>query len=161
MTSLVCLSVILAGYVETNPGRATAEQSVSLLHFNIRSIHNKLDYVKTNFLNFDTLCFTETHLDSNILTDKLLLSENYNYPYRKNRTNHGGGILIYVLNTLIHKRRADLEIYWDECIWIEVQVNNKRRLIGIFYSPNTSDRNFFDAFNLNLEAASEISKILL
>ena len=32
MASLVCLLVILAGDVETNPGPATAEQSVSLLH---------------------------------------------------------------------------------------------------------------------------------
>ena len=45
MASLVCLLVILAGDVETNPGPATAEQSVSLLHINIRSIRNKLDYV--------------------------------------------------------------------------------------------------------------------
>ena len=142
MASLVCILVILVGDVETNPGPATAEQSVSLLHFNIRSIRNKLDYVKTNFLDFDILCFTETHSDSNILTDELLFSESYNCPYRKDRTNHGGGILIYVLNTLIHKRTADLEIYWDECIWIEVQVNNKRHLVGIFYSPKTSDRIF-------------------
>lgn len=156
--TVVCLLVILAGDVETNPGPATAEQSVSLLHFNIRSIRHKLDYVKTNFLDFDILCFTETHLDSNILTDELLLSENYNCPYRKDRTNHGSGILIYVLNTLIHKRRTDLEIFWDECIWIEVQVNNERHLVGIFYSPKTSDRNFFNAFSLNLEAAFEISK---
>ena len=89
------------------------------------------------------------------------MSESYNCPSRKDRTNHGGRILIYVFNTLIHKRRADLEIYWDECIWIEVQVDNKRHLVGVFYSPKTSDRNFFNAFNLNLEAASEISKNLV
>ena len=56
------------------------------------------------------------------------------------RINQGGGILIYVLNTLIHKLWADLEIYWDECIWIEVEVNNERYLVGLFYSPKTSDK---------------------
>ena len=44
-----CLLAILAGDVETNPGPATAEQLVSFLHFNIRSIRSKLDYIKTNF----------------------------------------------------------------------------------------------------------------
>ena len=48
MASFVFLLVFLAGDVETNPGPATAEQSVSLLHINIRSIRNKLDYVKKN-----------------------------------------------------------------------------------------------------------------
>ena len=71
--------------------------------------------------------------------------------------NYVDGVLINVLNTLIHKRRTDLEIYWDKCIWIEVQVNNELHLVGICDSPKTFDRNFFNAFNLNLEAASEIS----
>lgn len=155
---MVALLVLLSGDVETNPGPPTAEHSVSLFHCNIRSIRNKLDFVKDNFLDFDILCFTETHLDGNVSTEDLLISDEFSIPYRKDRTNHGGGILIYLPISLFHKRRPDLEVYWNECIWLETKINNERSLVGVFYSPKTSDELFFNSLSLNLEAALEITK---
>lgn len=89
---VISLLITLAGDVESNPGPSNAEHSVSLLHHSSRSIRNKIEYIIDNFLDFDILCFTETHLDNNILTDNLILDIKYDKPYRKDRTNHGGGI---------------------------------------------------------------------
>ena len=46
---------------------------VSILHCNIRSLRNKLDYILDNFCDFDLICFTETHLDSTISSENLFL----------------------------------------------------------------------------------------
>ena len=60
-----------------NPGPDTINSSLSILHSNIRSIRNKLDYITENFLDFDILSFTESHLDANITTESLIMSSKY------------------------------------------------------------------------------------
>jgi len=52
--------LLLSGDIELNPG--PDYKALSVLHLNVRSIRNKLDYVASNLCNFDILCFTETHL---------------------------------------------------------------------------------------------------
>lgn len=152
------LLLILSGDVETNPGPVELKHSLSVLHTNIRSIRNKLNYIKDEFLDYDILCFTETHLDANISTDESLLIQNYDSPYRKDRTNHGGGLLVYINSNLVHERVNELEQFWDECIWFKIKQKSNMYLIGLFYSPKTSDRNFFERLNQNLEKAMELTK---
>ena len=60
---------------------------------------------------------------------------------------------------LVHSRITDLEAYCNESIWEKkIVVNSNIYLIGIFYSPETGDKDFFRNFNLNIEAAFNISK---
>ena len=49
-------------------------------------------------------------------------------PYRKDRPNHGGGVMLYLYFNLIHSRRADLEVFCEESVWVEVKVNLFLRL---------------------------------
>ena len=67
---LMYLLILLSGDIKTNPGPFIAQQNqsdcMSVLHLNIRSIRYKLDFIKDNFLDFDVLCFTETHLTNDI-----------------------------------------------------------------------------------------------
>ncbi|MCU7958324.1 MAG: endonuclease/exonuclease/phosphatase family protein, partial [gamma proteobacterium symbiont of Bathyaustriella thionipta] len=149
-----------SGDIETNPGPDNIHE-LSILHLNIRSIRNKLDFIRDSFSDFDILCFSETHLDANVSTDTLFLSNFYSTPYRKDRTNHGGGVLAYINSNLLHVRRPDLEIFCNESIWIEVKVKNESFLIGLFYSPTTADALFFNSLNLNIEKALELSKNLI
>lgn len=144
---IIHLLLILSGDVEVNPGPQIFKHSLSILHNNIRSLRNKIDYIKDNYLDFDILCFTETLLDDNILTNDIVLLETFASPYRKDRNCHGGGILIYPNNNLVHERMVELENFWDECIWIKVKQKSQVLLLGVFYSPKTSDRHFFDRLN--------------
>ena len=75
----------------------------------------------------------------------LSFSNSYSIPYRKDRTNHGGGILVYLNSSLLHTRRPDLMIFCNESIWVEVKAKNEMLLIGIFYSPTTADSQFLIA----------------
>ena len=95
-------------------------------------------------------------MDVSVSTESLLF-ENFDSPYRKDRTNHGGGVMLYISDDLLHTRRPELEIYCDESIWVEVKARKESFLLGIFYSPRASDVNFFDGLNRNIEKAQEIS----
>ena len=106
--------VWLSGDVELNPGPndTLREHCVSILHCNMRSIRNKLEYIIDNFCDFNCLCFTETHLDDsveNVNISNISLTTDFATPYRKDRTNHGGDVLVYDNNNILHKRRPDLE----------------------------------------------------
>ena len=61
---MLILLLLEAGDIETNTGPYIVNNSLSILHSNIRSICNKLDYITENFLDFDILYFTESHLDA-------------------------------------------------------------------------------------------------
>ena len=76
----------------------------------MRSIRKKLEYIADQYCDFECLRFTETHLDNNIENAEFFLTHDFAIPYRKDRTNHGGGILVYINNNLIHHRRQDLEV---------------------------------------------------
>ena len=75
-----------------DPGPNNINHSLSILHSNIRSIHKKFDYIAKNLSDLDILCFSESNLDANITTESLIMSSKYDFPYRKNRTNYGGGL---------------------------------------------------------------------
>ena len=68
---------------------------------------------------------------------------------------HGGGLLLYINCSLVHRRRPDLEIFCEESVWAEVKVKQDIYLIGLFYSPTTADSMFFNNFDTNIEKASE------
>ena len=160
MFYLITLNILLiiAGDVERNPGPERFNHTLSVIHENIRSIRNKFEYIKDTFMDYDILTFTETHFDGNVCIDDILI-ENYDKPYRKDRTCHGGGLLAYInSNNLAHERMDALEIFWNESIWFKIKQNSQLYLFGIFYSPKTSDKRFFERLNQNLEIALDITE---
>ena len=88
------------------------------------------------------------------------LSNAYSSPYRKDRTNHGGGILKLKF-TPCSKARP-----WDILRWIHPDRSQGKIWIisdwsFFFYSPTTSNSQFFNSLNINIEKASEYSKNLI
>ena len=156
---LLLLLLILHGDVEENPGPVSENNvnSISVLHCNVRSIRRKLEHIRDSYLDFDILCFTETHLDATVSDEFLRLSGDFDIHYRKDRTNHGGGILVYLSSNIVHRRMTELETFCAESIWIYISIKDNEYLIGTFYSPKTSDPDFFVAFNQNVEKALEIT----
>lgn len=91
--------LLLSGDIETNPG-PSAENSLDIMHINIRSIRNKIDSLLYLVQDFDVLCFTETHLDVNISNDSLNI-EGYKTSFRKDRNSYGGGVMIYISDSIV------------------------------------------------------------
>ena len=92
--------------------------------------------------NFNYISNNGSHLDANISTESLIMSSKYDIPYRKDRTNHGGGLLMYLSRELAHTPVTGLETFWNESLWVEIKVNRDIYLIGLFYSPLTADTRF-------------------
>ncbi|CAB4022001.1 Hypothetical predicted protein, partial [Paramuricea clavata] len=66
----------------------------------------------------------------------------------------GGGLLIYIPEHLIFKRRLDLEINGIECIWIEINFpNSKPILVSFIYRPPSSGAAYLDTFDSMISKA--------
>ena len=62
-------------------------------------------------------------------------------------------MIVYVRNTISSKRRPDLEVQGPEAIWVEIQVQSKKVLIGGFYRPPNSHANYFNVINESIDRA--------
>ena len=107
---------------------------LTILHLNVRSIRNKLDDICNYLEDCDIACFSETHLDYSISSGDIWI-DNYHEPYRKDRNNRGGGLLVYIKSCLMAKRRTDLENDTDEIIWSELSLHSKKVLLCTLYKP--------------------------
>ena len=117
--------------------------NLSFVHYNVQSILNKLDLLEAELFEFDILAFTETWLNPTVQSDDLVF-QTFHKPERKDRrSDHFGGLLLYVKSGIFYKRRSDLEINGIECIWIEVVLNKESLLFGLFYRPPNSSADVY------------------
>ena len=150
--------LLCSGDVETNPGpihNYTDQKPLDILFLNIRGLRNKIEYVKDYLLDFDILSFTETKLDANVNSSSLLIN-GFHDPIRKDRSDsrQGGGVIIYVSQSLIFKRREDLEQNMIESIWLEINCNQLKLLICLLYKPpKVLSRDHWETFEISLDKA--------
>lgn len=135
----------------------------SFIHYNVQSLYPKLDILSTELQNFDILAFSETWLGTNIKSDDLCIPS-FASPERKDRLDGSyGGVIIYVKNNISYKRRLDLEPQGIECIWIEVKLNCKNILFGLYYRPpstNSAQHSLIED-SINLACDSKIDNIII
>ncbi len=150
-------TILLSGDVEQNPGpEFSRNECFAILHQNIRSIRNKMEYIKDNFLDFDIICFTETHLSADVHNDCLLL-DGLDEIFRKDISAHSSGFLVYVKSSLLPKRVIELETIFPESIWIEITDRSKKYLICNTYRQPHIGVDYWDRFNLCIERGTEIT----
>nr|XP_022287616.1 uncharacterized protein LOC111100237 isoform X1 [Crassostrea virginica]XP_022287617.1 uncharacterized protein LOC111100237 isoform X1 [Crassostrea virginica]XP_022287618.1 uncharacterized protein LOC111100237 isoform X1 [Crassostrea virginica] len=155
-----CFILLLSGDVEVNPG-PTFENALDIIHLNIRSIRNKLDYLNTFIHDFDIACFTETHLDSSILDDDLTL-DGFTSIQRKDRNSFGGGVIIYLSSAVSAFRRKDLEPSSIECIWLELDNPTCKYFLCCLYRPPHTNSTFWNNLSWSSDGVSEKSdKIII
>ena len=108
------------------------------MNYNFQSLSHKLDIIEPELSNFDLVSLTETWLNERVLTQDLAFN-NYRLPFRRDRVGDShGGIVVYVKENIPCKTRNDLEVNTIECIWLELNINNKKILVGTFYRPPNS-----------------------
>ena len=75
-------------------------------------------------------------------------------PFRADRSDRpGGGVIVYVRDTLSCKRRIDLEAQYLESVLVELQVKSKKVLLGGFYRPPNSNSNYFNLIKESVDRA--------
>ena len=99
-------------------------KGVKIGHLNTRSLLKKIDEIKIliHQNSFDILAISETWLSDKI-PNELVNIPGFNV-YRKDRPSHGGGVLIYIKETLPHTYCPDLTNFNNtEVVW--VRIDNK------------------------------------
>ena len=130
-------------------------------HVNVRSLCNKKDAISyiLSQSKLDIFCITESWLDESILDSEVQVS---GYVIeRKDRNRQGGGVLLYIKESIKYARRSDISGASPavENVWIEVKcskntVNIDSVLLGCFYRPPSSDTEYFDGILDIMEKAS-------
>ena len=110
--------------------------ALSVLHLNIRKF--KLFLPNFNF-DFSIICFSETWLDDSFsLSQSLYELPKYKCIHQVRSYGKGGGVSIYIHNSLNFKLRPDLSInsFDVESLSIELLCKKKKNtLISVLYRP--------------------------
>ena len=162
----LCMLLILSGDIETNPGPHLDSGNVnidgiSIVHLNIRSIRNKMDFISDFLSDFDIMCFTETHLDADISDSALTIDTRNSKMYRHDFNSHSGGLLVYISNSFYSRRRHDLENCSVHSIWVEVKYRAKAFLLCTVYRSQNAPTAFWDHFNTSVERAYESNESVI
>ena len=124
---------------------------MTLASLNVNSLITKIDEVRllVKNENIDILAINETKIDSKI-DDRLVALEDFSL-CRCDRSRKGGGVALYVRNTVRFKPREDLPNTSLELICIEVEPLNSNPFIVIaWYRPPSEPISCFDSLHENL-----------
>jgi exonuclease III len=100
---------------------------------NVNSLRNKTELISTELGDHDIICITESRLNNTVSSSDITI-DNFINPeaFRKDRlTDSGGGILIYIRNTLLGRRRLDLEVPEAESVCLEMFADNNFFFISV------------------------------
>ena len=118
---------------------------------NIRSLLKKIDEIKISIHqnSFDILAISETWLSDKI-PNELVNIPGFNV-YRKDGPSHGGGVLIYIKETLPHTYCPDLTNFNNTEV---VRIDNKSFpsfYVSCVYNPKADDENYYQCMLNNFE----------
>ena len=128
-------------------------KGLKMLHQNIRGLFNKKDIEAEILLDHDIglLCLTETFLPKDIPSSHLNIL-GYHFEEKRRDEVQGGGVGIYINESLNYVRRNDLEIKNFECLFIEICFPfSKSFIVGVLYRPPDSSLHLSKDFNTDLD----------
>ena len=111
---------------------------------NIVTLPGKIDEIRHIVCNknIDLIAFNETRLDRSI-PDGLIDIDGYEV-VRKDRSRNGGGVCIYLRNSINFKRRSDLISTELETLCLEItKPHSKPFLVTTIYRPPNATAEFF------------------
>ena len=96
-------------------------KNLNVCHVNIRSLSRaKLLAIQTSLTQqYDIITISETHLHVGVSGDLFKLN-GFHDIIRKDRDGHGGGVAVYIRDTISYKRIFEYEDRNLEAIWIQI-----------------------------------------
>ena len=107
--------------------RIKSLKRVIISQINLNSIRNKIKLLSEADLgNIDILMVSETKIDMSFPTSQFVI-QGFAAPFRLDRTNTGGGILVYVRNDITSKLLNISYVSSDtECLAIEINLRKTK-----------------------------------
>ena len=144
--------------VQINPFKLKGK-GLKVFILNVCTFYRRLDEIRNHIVssNVDIIGFSESGLNNNI-SDSEVETDGYKVHRcdRKERT--GGGLTVYVRDSLSVTRCHLVEDDKIESVWLELSnVNSKPTFIGFIYRPPDSLSCWYDHFECYLEAVIQKS----
>ena len=113
---------------------------ITIAQININSLRNKLSFLcKAVRGNIDILLATETKFDSFFPSAQFQM-HGYTTPYRLDRNEKGGGLLLYVREDIPSKKIDNKDFDTGlEAMIIEINIRKTKSLKGCPYNPHKAD----------------------
>ena len=157
--AFIMLILLTCADIESNPGprKCNSCYNFSICHWNLSSMtaHNfkKINLLEAyNTINkFDVICLSESYLDSSIASDNDNLNiKGYNL-YRADHPNNvkRDGVCAYIRESL--PVRCLSNAYLQECLILEISINNKISYVVSLYRSSNQTPDEFDTFINNSE----------
>ena len=134
----------------------------SIAQLNITSLTKHIDELRILIteMNFDILCINETRIDKTIKNSEIGL-QGYDLT-RRDRNRRGGGVAIYIRNTIPYVERSTIIPENVEAVCIEVRKPNaKPILISTWYRPPNSNSEILDSFEIFLQNIDKENKEII
>ena len=139
LATVLLILLVISGDVERNPGPHSMahKRYLTFCHANMRSIKkcsDKLDHIRAEFMGvYDIIIISENWLcpddHLNQYGRPVYKLDGYCNPIRRDRVGRqGGGLLAWVSENCVSKRRSDLEIPAVEITSLEVRSQNNKVL---------------------------------
>ena len=130
-----------------------------LCYLNINSLRHKIIDLRHILIHtgVEIVVIGETKLDSEFPDDQFHI-DGYSFPpYRHDRNQHGGGLLMFTRKDLITRRLENFESSNIEMICIELIISKHKWVIfSVYRPPETSLDLFFAELNKNVDKATRI-----
>ena len=129
------------------------KSSFSMLHLNIRSLQKNLDsllnLLMTLKFEFKAICITETWCSDNAMNHNLFELRQYKSIHQVRRAGKGGGMAVFLHESLIFSIRHDLSVSNADIEALCVEIINKKSkniLINTQYRQPAGNFNEFEAY---------------
>lgn len=111
---------------------------LNICHLNAASIFNKMDEIRNLFdgVKFDIIAVSESWLKPHHSNSPVAI-KGYKC-YRNDRVTRGGGIIIYVRETITTKVIEQSECFLTEFLFLELRCGDNRVLFGCVYNSHAS-----------------------
>ena len=117
--------------------RTRNPEKLIISHLNINSLRNKFEFlIPLVRENIDIMMLSETKLDASFPQAQFQI-EGYSRPYRLDRNQNGGGIILYVREDIPSKLlKSTLNSEKYECLLVEINLRKRKWLIICNYNPH-------------------------
>ena len=128
-----------------------------LCYLNINSLRHKIIDLRHILIHtgVESVVIGESKLDSEFPDDQFHI-DGYSFPpYRRDRNQHGGGLLMFTRNDLITRRLENFKSSNIEMICIELIISKRKWVIfSVYRPPKTKPDLFFAELNKNVDKAT-------
>ena len=130
---------------EDHPINFSTTCGLNIACLNVRGILNKFDEVQRllNECNFDIFGICETFLDDDVNSHEYTI-DGYNV-ISNSRNRHGGGVLLYIKDSLKYVELKNVHRSDLESLWVQVKCKNISFALGMMYRPPSANIDYLNA----------------